>query len=59
MQIEVLADPDAVVGRAAALIAKEARTVVPNAGVSWWRQRRPCAVDDAPHARRTAARPLE
>ena len=26
MQIEVLADPDAVAGRAAALIAKEART---------------------------------
>ena len=28
MQIEVLADPDAVAGRAAALIAEEARTAV-------------------------------
>jgi 6-phosphogluconolactonase/glucosamine-6-phosphate isomerase/deaminase len=32
MQIEVLADPDAVAGRAAALIAKEARTVVAERG---------------------------
>ena len=32
MQIEVLADPDAVAGRAAALIAKEARTAVAERG---------------------------
>ena len=34
MQIELLADPDAVAARAAALIAEEARTALPNASVS-------------------------
>jgi 6-phosphogluconolactonase/glucosamine-6-phosphate isomerase/deaminase len=32
MQIKVLADPDAVAGRAAALIAKEARTTMTECG---------------------------